>query len=132
MGHLYHFSWFIYSFWDPRKFIGGSSPRWNELWHPWYIIYKIWYIFYKIWYILYKIRYILKKIWCIQSLSYQDPYLITHGSFIPFGIFGKWLEVVPYFKMDFGTLGTSWRKFVTSNPWTNGTPISFPMVHLFL
>ena len=50
----------------------------------------------------------------------------------PFKDLWKWLEVISYFKMDFGTLGTSLRKFDTSNPWANGTPISLSMVHLFL
>ena len=112
--------------------IGGHFPLWNGLWPLWYILYKIWYILYKIWYILHKIWYILKNIWYIQSLSYRNLYLITHGPFISLEIFGKWLKVVPYFKTDFGTLGTSLRKFDTSNPWANRTPISFPIVHFFL
>ena len=74
----------------------------------------------------------LKKNWYIQSLSYRNLYLITHGPFIPLGIFEKWLEVVPYSEMNFGTLGTSLRKFDKSNPWANETPISLPMVFLHL
>ena len=126
------FPWSILSFEDPQVVIGGHSPHQNKLWHSWYIIYKIWYIIYKIWYILHKIWYILKNIWYIQSLSYRNLYLIIHGPFIFLGIFGKWLEVVSYFEMNFGTLGTSLRKFDTSNPWANGTPISFPMVYFFI
>ena len=110
-GHLSLFLRFISSFGDPQEVIGGHFPPWNGLWHSWYIIYKIWYT---------------------QSLSYQDPYLLTHGLFIHLGIFGMWLKVVPYSEMDFETLGTFLRKFDTSNPWANGTPISFPMVHFFL
>ena len=109
MGHLSSFPLSISSFRDPQEAIGGRSPPRNGFWKPWHILYKIRYIIYKIWYIL-------KKIWYIQSLDYQDPYFITHGSFIPLGIFGKLLEVVPYFETDFETLGTSLRKFDTSNP----------------
>ena len=109
------FSCSIFSFGNPREVIESRSPPQDGLWHPWYIIYKIWYIIHKIWY--------------IQSLSYQDPYLITHCPFIPLGIFGKWLKIVPYSKTDFGTLGTSLRKFDTSNHWANETPIFFSMVH---
>ena len=118
------FPWSILSFEDPQVVTGGYSRPRNKHWHSWYIVYKIWYIFHKIWYIL-------KNIWHIQSLSYPNLYFITHGPFIPLGIFGKWLEVVPYFEMNFGTLGISLRKFDTSNPWANETPISFPIVHFF-
>ena len=45
-------------------------------------------------------------------MSYWGPYLITHGSFILFGFFGNWLEVIPYSKTDFGTLGISLRNLV--------------------
>ena len=120
------------SFKDPQVAIEGHSPPRNKLWHSCYIFYKIWYIIYKIWYIIHKIWCILKNIWHIQSLNYRNLYLITHDSFIPLGIFGKWLEVICYFEMNFGTLGTSLRKFDRSNPWANGTPISFSMVHFFI
>ena len=116
--HLSPFPWFISSFGDPWEVIGGHSPPQNGLQPLWYIFYKIWYI--------------LKFFWYIQSLSYWDPYLITHGPFIPLGIFEKWLKVIPYSKIYFGTLCTSLRKFDTSNLWANGTPSSLPMVHFFL
>ena len=70
-----------------------------------------------------------KKNWYIQSLSYWDPYIITHDLLIPLEIFGKWLEAIPYFEMDFGTPRYILEKFDTSNPWANGTPISFAMVY---
>ena len=119
------FPWSNSSFGDPWEVIRGRSPPWNGHWQPWYIIYKISHILHKIWYIL-------KKIWYFQSLSYQDPYLITHGLVISLRIFGKWLEVVPYSETDFGTLGKFLRKFDTFNPWANGTPISLFMIHFFL
>ena len=112
--------------------IGSRSPLRNGLWPPWYILYKIWYMFYKILYIFHKIWYILKEIWYIQSLNNWDPYLITHGPFIPLGIFGQWLEVISYSETNFENLGTSLRKFDTSNPWANMTPISLLMVNFFL
>ena len=109
MRHLSPFTWSIYSFGDPREVIGGrSSPR-NGLWHPWYILYKIWYF-------IYKLCNILHKIWYIQSLSYQDPYLITHGWFVHLKTIEKWLEVVLYPKMDFRTQCTFlWGK--DEHPW---------------
>ena len=78
--------------------IGGHSPFQNGLWPFWYIIYKIWYI--------------LKKIWYNRSLSYRDPYLISHAPCIPLGIFEKWLKIVSYSEMDFGTLCTSLRNLI--------------------
>ena len=57
---------------------------------------------------------------------------MTHGPFIPLGTFGKWLEIVPYSEMDFGTLRTSLRKFDTSNHWANETIISITIVHFSL
>ena len=72
------------------------------------------------------------KNWYIQSLSYWDPYLITHALFIPLRIFENWLEVVPNLETDFGTLGTFLRKFDTSNSWAIRTSISLPMVHFFI
>ena len=49
------------------------------------------------------------------------------------------MEVIPYPRMDFRALGiflrkigTSLKKFGTFNPRATETPISFPMVHLFI
>ena len=68
----------------------------------------------------------------MQSLSCRDLYLITHSPFISLGNFGKWLKVVPYPKTDFGTLGTSLRKFGTFNRRVSGTPIYLPMIHIII
>ena len=65
-------------------------------------------------------------------MSYQDLYIIFHGSFISLGIFGKSLEVILYSEKNFETLSTSLRKFDTSNPWANGTHIFLPIVYLFI
>ena len=107
----YHFLWSIWSFRDHLEVISNRSSSRNELWNP---------------------RYILKKIWYIQSLGYRNPYHPSHGPFVPLQTLGKWLDVVPHLGTDIETLGTSLRKFETSNPWANMTRISLPMVHLFL
>ena len=139
MRHLSSFPWTISSFRDPREVIGGCFLLQNGLQPLWYIFYKSWYILYKIWYILHQIWHILHKIWYILKTNLSHPILellgplfITHGPFILLGIFGKWFKVISYSKINFRTLGTSLRKFDTSNPWANGTPISLLMVHFFL
>ena len=91
--------------------IGHRSPPRNGLSNPRYIFKKISYIF--------------KKIWYIQSSSYWDPYLPSHGLFVFSGTLGKWLQVVAHHEMNFGTQGTSLRKFGTFNPQAIGTLFLF-------
>ena len=96
---LYPFQWSIWSFKDPWKSIGGHSLPRNRLWNP-------------------------KKIWYIKSLGYQNPYISSHGPFDPLGTLEKWLEIVPHFRIDFGTQCTSLRKF--DNHWAIGPLNPFP------